>query len=300
VAALVGATLIWALPARAGEDAVVKRAHEVVARHKDAIVQVKLVLKMTTYFGGRQAGSNEQKIEVNGTTIDPSGLTVISNMATDPFSMMRSMAVSMAGGGGENQFKQETKVTDVKIVLADGTEYPSKVVLRDKDLDLAFVRPEKKGLKLACVKLKKTPGPKLLENVIGLTRLDRGANREPAVTVGRVLSIIKKPRVRYVTMLLVDSGCPVFDRNGSLLGLSLMRQGAGRSVGSMSLIGFMPSVLPCEDILEVAKQVPPPGKVKEKTGGAGEEKKKGAAKTSEESKKEAKAAKPMELPRRSR
>jgi hypothetical protein len=157
-------------------------------------------------------------------------------------------------GGGD--FKQETQVTDVKIVLADGKEYPAKVVLRDKDLDLAFVRPDEAGLALPCIKLAKAPAPKLLDPVIGITRLDRSASREPAVMIGQVMSVITKPRTRYVTMTLVDAGCPIFDAGGRLLGLSLVRQTPGGNGGDFSLIGFMPAVLPCEDILEVAGQVP--------------------------------------------
>ena len=32
----------------------------------------------------------------------------------------------------------------MKILLDDGTEVPAEIVLRDKDLDLAFIRPKAK------------------------------------------------------------------------------------------------------------------------------------------------------------
>jgi len=37
----------------------------------------------------------------------------------------------------------ETEITDIKILLDDGTEVaPLRLVLRDKDLDLAFIRAQ--------------------------------------------------------------------------------------------------------------------------------------------------------------
>ena len=38
----------------------------------------------------------------------------------------------------------ETEVNDIKILLEDGAEVPAEIVLRDKDLDLAFIRPKAK------------------------------------------------------------------------------------------------------------------------------------------------------------
>jgi hypothetical protein len=242
-------------PKGADESVAVKAAKEVLEKHKDAIVEVRLVLKTKTSVGGREAGAQEQKVEVNGTVIDPSGLTVISNVATDPSSMF-----SIDAGEDNPQFKQETTVSDVKIVLADGKEYPAKLVLRDKDLDLAFVRPDQKDLKLPSLELKAPPAePKVLDEVIALTRLDRSANREPGVSVARLMSVIRKPRTHYVAMALMETGCPAFDAQGNVLGISVMRIGGARGGGGFSMMAMLPSVLPCADILEAAKQVPVPG-----------------------------------------
>jgi S1-C subfamily serine protease len=264
--AVLATAVCWAGAARSGraeESAAVKTAKTVIEKYKDAIVEVRLVLKIKQSFGGREGGSREQKVEVNGTVINPSGLTVISNMATDPTSMY-----SFDFGEDNPQFKMETSVTDVKIVLADGKEYPAKVVLRDKDLDLAFVRPDEKDLKLPCIELKAPPAaPAVLDEVVGLTRLDRSANREPAVGIGRIMSVITKPRTHYVAMTLMETGCPAFDAQGNVLGLSLMRISGARQSGGFSMMGMLPSVLPCADILEVAAQVPAPGKEAKPTGG---------------------------------
>lgn len=238
---------------RADEGAVAT-GRAVAEKHRDAIVEVALVLKIKAVMSGREGNAQEHKIETHGVVIDPSGLTVISNVATDPMAMFGGEEAEESG------FKMDAMVTDVKIVLADGKEYPSKLVLRDKDLDLAFVRPDEAGLKLPALDLKEGPEPKLLDEMVSLSRMDRSANREPVVTLGRIVSVIRKPRVRYVLGDYVDPGSPVFDASGQILGLALMRPGGSGMSRRMSMSSMMPAVLPCADILDVVKQVPPPGK----------------------------------------
>ena len=237
----------------------VRAAQGVIEKYKDAVVEVRMVLKTKRAVAGREMDSQEEKTTVNGTVIDPSGLTVISNVATDPMARFGLAGLDVPG------FKMETSVTDAKIVLADGKEYPAKVVLRDKDLDLAFVRPDMKGLKLTCIEMKAPPAEvKALDEMIGLTRLERSANREPAVAVGRVMSVITKPRTHYMAITVLDSGCPAFDAKGNVVGISLTRiSDVKMSATNLNLLGLLPAVLPCADILEAAKQVPAAGADKE-------------------------------------
>ena len=64
----------------------------------------------------------------------------LSGSVTDPSGAMKdayTRAIT-ARGGDISQLKFESEISDVKIVLADGTEIPADVVLRDKDLDLAY------------------------------------------------------------------------------------------------------------------------------------------------------------------
>lgn len=250
--ALAGAALL-AGRTPAGEADVVKTAKGLVAKHKDAIVMVEVVIKIKAFYNGRQVVDREQKLEINGTVIKANGLTVVSNAGTDPTSLFPKRP----------GLKVDTSVTGVKIILADGTEHPAKKVLTDKDLDLAFIRPDDPKLKLPFLELKKAPAPapELLDSLVSLTRLGRKASREPGVAITRVLSIIKKPRVRYVAAGSIFAGCPVFSSDGKVLGLALRR------AGSAAL-----AVLPCADILEVIAQVPPPKKDAEKTPAAAEKK----------------------------
>ncbi len=249
--ALAGAVLL-AARTPAGEADAVKTAKGLVAKHKDAIVMVEVVIKIKAFYKGRQVADREQKLEINGTVIKSNGLTVVSNAGADPTSQIPKRP----------GLKIDTSVTGVKIILADGTEHAAKKVLTDKDLDLAFIRPDDPKLQLPCLELKKAPAPELLDSLVSLTRLGRKASREPGVAITRVLSIIKKPRVRYVASGSIFAGCPVFSSDGKLLGLALRRAGTATL-----------AVLPCADILEIVAQVPAPGKAVETKTPPAEEKK---------------------------
>jgi hypothetical protein len=236
-----GASLLLAgALATAAEKKVVEAARELVKKHQDAVVLVEVVLKVKLSRGG-QSRDTERKMELNGTVIKESGLTVISNGSLDPYAQYRRMGV-----------KVDTTTSSVKIIQADGTEHEAKVVLTDKDLDLAFVRPDKTDLKLPFVDLKNSAEPKMFDDLVSLTRMDRKSGRAVAAAVSRVLSVVKKPQTYFVASGSIFASCPVFTGEGKVAGLALRRQGAG-SLG----------VLPCEDILDIVTDIKPP---KKKTG----------------------------------
>jgi len=216
--------------ARAEEPNPRKSAKEALSKYQDALVTVKFVLKL---------GNREQRQEVEGTVVSAAGLTVVSDTMTSPEAML---------GDGDTK----TEKTDVKLLLKDGREVPAKFVLRDRDLDLAFVLPKEKDVKLTHVPLGKTPVPELLDDLIFMHRLGRGLNREPAVALGRVEAVVKKPQTLIVPDLingLQNIGCPTFDAGGRFVGIVVVRRGAGGGRATQ------PVILPAEDVEQTAGQV---------------------------------------------
>ena len=137
-----------------------------------------------------------------------------------------------------SQYKLETEVTDVKMLQADGTELPAEIVLRDKDLDLAFIRPKTKpGSPMAAVDLSQSAPTQLLDEVITLNRLNSAAGRAYAASVERISAVIQKPRTFYIpdsTMTSTTLGSPAFALDGKIVGLLVMRAvnakgGSGRN-----------------------------------------------------------------------
>src|SRR6185436_17695153 len=160
--------LLWiALPAPADEFA--DKGREVFKKHQRAVVTVQVGQKMTYSAGGRTGEPRESKQDVTGTVVDPSGLTVLALSACDPSEMYKRMYP---------EYKVEAEVSDVKILLDDGVEIPAEIVLRDKDLDLAFIRPKaKQTAAMAAVNLSKAAKADVLDQVLTLNRLGRAAGR---------------------------------------------------------------------------------------------------------------------------
>jgi len=247
-------------------DDAAKSGREILVKCQQAVVTVKLAIKQSISMGGRDQKS-ESKTETTGTVIDPSGLTVVSLATTDPSSAMKdTYARAMAARGADmSQFKFESELTDVKIVLTDGTEIPAEVVLRDKDLDLAFLRPSDKPAKpLPFVDLAQDAKAQILDEVIVVNRLSQVANRVPAISVGRIEAIVDRPRTFYVlgqSMWGYALGSPVFSLNGKLVGVLFLRssktqtdQASGFMFSNLNVFGMMPIILPASDIVDGAKQ----------------------------------------------
>ena len=263
--------LVWMAVAGAASlaaqaDDLARSGRDILARSQAAVVTVKLAIKQSMSMGGRE-NKSETKTQTTGTVIDPSGLTVVSLATTDPSSTVKDIyARTIAARGGDmSQFKFDSELNDVKIVLPDGTEIPAEVVLRDKDLDLAYLRPSDKPAKpLAFIDLTKDATAQILDQVIVVNRLSQAADRAAAVSIGRIEGIIEKPRTFYLlgqSMWGYSLGAPVFATDGKLVGIVLLRsaktqtdQDSGFVFSNLNQAGMMPVILPASDIVDGAKQ----------------------------------------------
>jgi S1-C subfamily serine protease len=236
---------------------------EIVKKWQNAIVTVRVVLKMRVSVGGREMQSMDESVETVGTVIDPSGLTVLSLGALNPGAMMNKMM----GGGGSGQERMEfgSEPSDVKLRLSDGRELPARIVLRDEDLDLAFLRPTTKPDKpLVAIDLADEGKPALLDSVIVLTRLGRVGGWTPAASLQTIGAIIEKPRTFYVieTGSAGGMGTPAFTPSGKVVGLLTMRSIQTSRAGMFSMVGgsegfgLLPVILPAADVRDIAQQAP--------------------------------------------
>jgi S1-C subfamily serine protease len=157
------------------------------------------------------------------------------------------------------------ETTDVKLVLRDGREIPARFVLRDADLDLAFLVPNEKGLNLPHVALEKAPLPAPLDDLIFLFSYGRSLNREVAVATAPVRAVVKRPRTFLASDMMTSLqalGCPVFDSAGHAVGIVVMRRSPIPPSGGGGLRDFLdmlnPVILTTADVAEVAEQVPGP------------------------------------------
>ena len=122
------ACLLVAFAGMAFGDEVAEKGRAVFEANKDAVVTVRSVVSLS--FGGEE---NERESWANGTIVDESGLTVVALSFLDPTQLFKAMGRDMGDMG--------SKVVSLNIVLPDGTEIPAEEAIRDKDLDLALLRP---------------------------------------------------------------------------------------------------------------------------------------------------------------
>jgi hypothetical protein len=237
---------------------------EMVKKWQDAVVNVRVVLKVRMSMAGREMNSSDESVDTVGTVIDPSGLTVLSLSALNPGAMMNKL-MSSAGGNGQDQIGLTSEPTDVKIRMSDGREVAARIVLRDEDLDLAFLRPTTAPDKpLTAVNLGEGGKPSMLDEVVVLSRLGRVGGWTPSASLHNIGAVIERPRTFYVLGgATAATGTPAFLPNGRIVGLLTMRQvDPGRAsmmsmMGGTEGLGLLPVILPAADVLEIAGQAPP-------------------------------------------
>ncbi len=235
-------------------DQQAETARSIIARHKASAVTLVIVLKMGGYLGGDQ----QNELEVDGVVLDSSGLVATTNMSIDPMAMYSSMAGDTASGGS-------TKVVSVKIITASGDEIPAKVVLRDKDKNLAFLRPLKPvATPLAAVDFRTSGKAQVGDPVYILGRLGKAGNRTAQVIMQRIISIVDRPRMLYATEpTMLNLGNAVFNEKGETLGLASVRITTSRRSSYNPTDSFLPVVIPADDVWEVAQQAPQAKDVKD-------------------------------------
>jgi hypothetical protein len=231
--AFLASALVAPLIAATEAEAAAGRA--IVKQHADAIVSVELVVNTGSGRGGR--GSGEQKVERNGTVISANGLTVASLASIDP-------RVGSGRGGGENS---DTEFKEVKLRLADNTEIPAMVVLKDAELDLAFIAPLAGGpaRTFPFLNLEDSGMPEVLGTYFDMTRLPKNMQRTPVIQTVSVIGLIERPR-RLILTTDKTLGCPIFDLKGKPIGIALAYISNNIPVDIV--------VVPSEDIVEMAKQ----------------------------------------------
>jgi len=257
------AALLLLIPASRADD-FAEKGRAVFKKYQHSVVTVEIVLKSKISMSGMGGQQSESRQDVTGTVVDPSGLTVLSLSATDPGQMVQNL---MAGGSDEDsKFKMETELSDIKLLLEDGTEVPAEVVLRDKDLDLAFIRPKTKlNSPLSALDLSNSAKAELLDPLIALNRLGTVAGRAYAASEERISAIVERPRLFYIPATSTTTttlGAPAFTMDGKVVGLFVIRTQKARGGGSMSMFNAQREnvagiIVPADDILKALKQVPP-------------------------------------------
>jgi hypothetical protein len=245
---------------RAMPEAEAKVGRDVKDRYANSIIGVEMVVTLKMTLGDRVLPPREIKVDINGTVLNSAGLTVTSLAAIDPRMQIEALRAS-AGPAGARMEISESDFKEVKLRRSDGSEVPARVVLKDADLDLAFIAPETspaaEAHEYTPVKLEGAAEGVQLSTYFVLARATKALQRVPIVRPTIMIGVVEKPRRFYLTTDQI-LGCPVFDLQGRVLGVCLHHLSNGRSNGII--------VLPAADLAEIAQQAaaeaakPPPPK----------------------------------------
>jgi hypothetical protein len=249
---ILSAILAVAAPASrlsAVTDAEAATGKALLKQYADSIVSVDVVATISLTVGDHAMPPRENKVEENGTVISPTGLTVTVLSAIDPHDAIEAMIGARAMGAQKVEIG-ETEFKDVKLRLANNTEVPAVIVLKDPDLNLVFIAPlndpTAKPRTFSYVSLDKSTTGEVLGNYYFVNRAPKSLQRVPIIRLTNVVAIVEKPRRMY---LLSESaqGVPVYDASGLVLGLVTPYLENGRPSGRAV-------VLTAGDVADLATQ----------------------------------------------
>ena len=252
---LLAGAVVWIAgpPAGRAADSPGALARKIFTEKQEAVIWVSAVAKISFHAEGLKDGpanipDREQKMETLATLIDGGGMAVTALSNIDPSRDYTGREIRTRSG--TVNLEANAVLKEVKLILGDGTEIPSEIVMRDADLDLAFIKPregskELKGVKFQALDLKDGASANVADDVVTLGRMDEVLNRAPSVTRGSITSLTRKPR-EFLRASGATEGCPTFSTDGKLVGIAVSRSVKGK--GSQTVL------IPAGDVLEIAEQ----------------------------------------------
>lgn len=252
VLAMAGALVNQTTPADETGDA----ARAILETHSQSVVTVRLIVKERWIWDGSEGNPSEYAVETTGFVIADDGAIVTSLSATDPEFLYAQWF------DDDDGFKVKTEVTSLTLIYDDGSERNASVVLRDRDLDLIFIRPDDGGDSPRPIPAGATGPIRPFDSVIRLERFDHTLRRVCGGEIVRVEATVDKPRRLFAAGGSQSSlGTPVFALDGTLLGMTTMRQlqksASGERGWRSDLDDITIVVVAAEDLAEAAKQIPP-------------------------------------------
>jgi S1-C subfamily serine protease len=241
--------------AQTEEQATVAAARKALQTNEKAIISLNAVLKFEAKGLEIPGLDQERKTQCVAAVVTPAGLAVTSLTNLNPQKAIGKIPINR--GGVRTTLELDCQIQEVKYRLPDGTEIPAQVVLKDDDLDLAFLSPQKPlddatKAKLSAISLSDAaPTAEILDTTIHIGRTDESMNYIPTLNLGRVVAIVKKPRSCY----MVNQGAlgaPVFDRNGKVLGLVCRCVRPETEDGAKPIA--IPFILPTADVAKLVPQ----------------------------------------------
>lgn len=230
--ALVLALLLPSLTLRADDRQ--QQLQQIMDKIGPSVVTVQFTMKMR---GGGQMGSmvgeQERQVSILGTIVRADGLILAPGNEIDP----GEQSVGSRSSGATVSFD---KPEDYGVTLADGREFRAKLLGKDEEMDLAFLRIEsKEPLVLPALQFSPDAKPQIAQEVVvvGMHPKAYGFARKFKIT--RINSLLEKPCAMATTEDVLNGymGGPVATLDGLVLGIVGLRPVPDEGGGQMGGIG---------------------------------------------------------------
>ena len=254
-----------AIPATApaGQAFDAASATALIEKHRDAIVEVHLVNHLSVRLidgpaeiadAIAQTPDQDQELHTKGVMIDPSGLVAVPGLPLDPTMLVSEMTLPTPIG--EIKLGLQSRLADVRILTADGGEFPADVVMRDRDTGLMLVKIREAGEKkhASLTPDAARPAPSAFTSVLCLGRMSAAFGNQATTTVVRTtLALATRHGLDPLTGADEDAiGCAVFDAKGDFLGITVIPVGGNSSTPSSQDLAI--HLLPAAALHRFAKE----------------------------------------------
>lgn len=203
-----------------------------------------------------QQPAKDQPTETKGVIIHGTGLVAVPLAALDPGGIVGSDGMEVDTPLGKLKIGLKTTVSSVKIVTADGKEFPADVILKDPKAGLALIKPGTPLAEpLAAVVLSKDlPAPTLFSRIYAMIRLKTEFGNAPSLRVIRT-GAVTPPPVPLIDIAdkMVEPGSAAFDDEGRFIGLVVVPFRS--KPGSMADVRLC--ILPQSEILRLGAKAMP-------------------------------------------
>lgn len=194
---------------------------QVLQRRASSIVTVKIVLKTEINVMG-QTQEREERIQVQGAVVDPSGLVMFSNSSISASQLQEALSGMMEEEGQGGGLEIKTDPSDIKVVFGDeDKEFPAALVATDQRLDLAFVQVQELGdTKPVAVEFPDDATPAIGQTIVSVSRLNEGYDYAAFFETALVVGEITKPQKAFMVSGEASAvGLPVFSPSGEVVGV---------------------------------------------------------------------------------
>ena len=218
-----------------------EKARKISDQHGKAIVVVTVKGKLEATTSGDPLDTKDFQRRTLGVTIREDGLIVVSNIAID-------QSVGLVG----QQAKVDTSVVEIRTAKVEFTEVDisygdksllsGKVVKQDQEADIAFIMPDPAeakaiGMKFDYVNVADFDASiQEADKVVGLSRASSVYGYIKTVRLGRVTAVFKSDRTFYVTDIGISQGMPIFNLDGRVVGITVIRIINGQPSGVLGTL----------------------------------------------------------------